>query len=556
MAGSVDAASGADVARDPHAGAMRPAAVSANGMVSSANAIASMAGVRALMDGGNAIDAAVAVASTLAVVEPFMSGPGGGGGYMLIHEGKTGKTHGLDYMGWAPKAADPSVWADQDDLYSDVRAACVPGILDGWLMALDRFGRFDRAQAFKTAIETAERGWPVSHFGAGMLVDQAQRLGRFKSSSAVFYPHGRPPRARELVKQPLLARSYREIVEGGRAAFYGGALGDRFCAAIQEAGGWLTPDDLRGFAASWATPIAADYRGRSVMTMPSPCSGIQYLESLKILEQDDLAALGHNSVGYTHLLIEAAKLASADRAAYTMRKDVDLSTLLSSGYAAARRTLVDPRRAAHSEGERFLASKAGLIAPGDPVRYKRDNTTHFEVADAEGNLVSVTQSNGAAWGCGFVAGDTGITVNNFLYWQDINPDSPNFLRPGAVMECPMAPCIVTQDGKPVLGIGTPGSYGILQTTLQMLINALDFGMNVQAAIEAPRFRVFEGTNVDVEARFGEAVIGGLRGLGHAPNVLSAWNWKVGGGHGIAIDPETRVFTGGADPRRDGAALGW
>ena len=459
-------------------------------------------------------------------------------------------------MGWAPRAARAETWSDQEEVYSDVRSAIVPGPVGGWLAALERFGTMDRAAVFRPAIETAERGWPVTDFGAATLAEQAERMGRFASSRAVFYPNGRPPRAGELVPEPDLARSYRAIVEGGADAFYRGQLGERLVGAVQEAGGWLTMEDLAEFSVTWREPLAVDYRRQRVATMPPPCSGVQYLESLKILEGDDLAALGHNSVEYLHLLLEAIKLASADRTRYTMEPDVDVAALLEPGYAAERRALVDLGRAAPSEGERYRAAKDGLVAPGDPRRYRRDHTTHFEAADSQGNLVSVTQSNGAAWGSGFVAGDTGIAVNNFLYWQDIDPESPNHLRPGKPMEMPMAPCIVTRGGRPVLGIGTPGSYGILQTTLQMLVNALDFGMNVQAAIEAPRVRAFERTIVDAEARIAPDVLDGLRARGHEINLLPAWTYKVGGGHGIGIDRDSGVFTGGADPRRDGMAIGW
>jgi gamma-glutamyltranspeptidase / glutathione hydrolase len=303
-------------------------------------------------------------------------------------------------------------------------------------------------------------------------------------------------------------------------------------------------------------PLAIQYRGNTVMTMPPACSGIQYLESLKILEAFDLTELGHNSAEYLHLLLEAIKLASADRTAYTMDPSVDHRSLLEDAYVAGRRALIDRERAAPSEGERFRAQKDGLIPPGDPRRYQKDNTTHFEAVDAEGNLVSVTHSNGGTFGNAFVAGATGIPMNNFIYWQDVNPESPNHVTPGRSLEMPMAPCIVTRDGKPVLGIGTPGSYGILQTTLQMLLNRLDFGFNVQASIEAPRVRAFERTLVDAEDRIPAASLDGLRARGHEVNVLAEWTAAVGGGHGVAIDPESGLLTGGADPRRDGAAIGW
>jgi gamma-glutamyltranspeptidase/glutathione hydrolase len=509
-----------------------------------------------MMLGGNAVDAAVAVAATLAVVEPFMSGLGGGGGYMLIRDGKTGQIHGLDYLGRAPRAATADVWTDQEDVYSDVRSTCQPSAVAGWLAALERFGRLDRAAVFSFAIEVAERGWPITTFAAGMLAGAEARLARFASSRSAYLPNGRLPRVGDLVPQPEMARSLRTVAEGGADVYYRGELGERITRAIQEAGGWLTTDDLADVQVRWLEPLAIQYRDSTVMTMPPECSGIQYLESMRILEAFDLAALGHNSAEYLHLLLETIKLASADRTAYTMDPSVLPASLLADDFVAQRRSLIDRERAALSEGERFREHKDGMIPPGDPRRYQRDHTTHFEAVDAEGNLVSVTHSNGGVFGNAFVAGDTGIPMNNFLYWQDIDPASPNHLRPGRPMECPMAPCIVTRDGAPLLGIGTPGSFGILQTTLQMVLNYLDFGLNVQAAIEAPRVRAFERTLVDVEARIPADVLDGLRARGHEPRVLDAWTAQVGGGHGVAIDPHSGLLTGGADPRRDGAAIGW
>jgi gamma-glutamyltranspeptidase/glutathione hydrolase len=485
-----------------------------------------------------------------------MSGLGGGGGYMMIRDGTTGNLHGLDYLGRAPRAARGDTWTNQEDVYSDIRSSCQPSAVAGWMAAHERFGRLDRAAVFQFAIEVAERGWPVSAFAAEMLAGQEERMGRFASSRAAYYPNGRSPTIGEIVPQPGMLQSLRTIAEGGPDVYYRGPLGERIIQAIQEAGGWLTMDDLADVKPEWHEPLTVDYRGNTIATVPPPCCGIQYLECLRILETFDLAELGHNSTDYLHLVLEAIKLASADRAAYVMDPTVPASSLLSDEFIAARRALIDRDRAAPSEGERFRSDKSGLIPAGDPIRYRRDNTTHFEIVDAEGYMVAVTHSNGAAWGNGFIAGDTGIAMNNFLYWQDVNPESPNYLRPGRPMECPMAPCLVTRDGKPILGIGTPGSYGIPQTTLQMLLNALDFGMSVQAAIEAPRARTFERTLIHAESRIPPETLDGLRARGHEVFELPEWSAAVGGGHGVAIDARSGLMTGGADPRRDGSAIGW
>ncbi|MCC6179410.1 MAG: gamma-glutamyltransferase [Chloroflexi bacterium] len=547
--------SAADALGGPQGGAYRPPAVGTNGVVSAAHGLAATAGLRILMEGGNAVDAAIATGAALGVVEPFMSGLGGGGGAMLVYEAKTGQVHALDYIGLTPAGSDPSAFASIEAMGRDVRSSTVPGILGGWLAALERFGTMDRAAVFRPAIELAERGWPITAFAAQQLTESEPRLSRYPSSCAEFLPNGRPPRAGAVLRRPRLAQTYREVVEGGAETFYRGALARRICRAVQEAGGWLTETDLAGFAPAWKAPLTVEYRGRTVRTTPFPSLGMQYLESLAILEGFDLAALGHNSTDYLHLLLETIKLASADRTRWA-RSGAAVQGLLSPEYAAAQRARIDPNQAAPSEGERYLAKKSDEVQPGDPSRYSRDHTTHFEAADREGNLVAITQSLGAPFGSGFVAGDTGVVLNNVLYWTDLDPDSPNYLRPSAPRESAMSPCIVTEGGHPILGIGTPGSFGILQTTLQMLLNHLEFGMNVQAAIEAPRVRTFERTLVDAESRIPAEVRAGLAARGHEIRTLEAWTWRVGGGHGIAIDRESGVLSGGADPRRDGQSVAY
>jgi gamma-glutamyltranspeptidase / glutathione hydrolase len=548
-------ATAAEALGGPHGGAYRPAAVGLQGAVSAAHGLAATAGLRILLQGGNAVDAAVAVGAALNVVEPFMSGLGGGGGFMAIYEARSGAVHVLDYVGRTPAAADPTAFPSLRALEDDIRSSCVPGTLGGWLAALDRFGSLDRATVFRPAIELAERGWPITSFAARMLAEQHERLGRYPASRATYFPSGRPPREGEVVPLPNLARTYREVVAGGADALYRGELGRRLVRAVQEAGGWLTEADLAAFTPTWPEPLAVDFHGYRVHMPPPPSLGFQTLESLAILAEANLEALGHNSAEYLHLVLEAIKLASADRTRYVRDGLPTIRALLEPAYAAERRARIDPHTAAPSEGERYLANKTDEVPPGEPARHAREHTTHFEAADRWGNLVAVTQSNGAPFGNGFVAGDTGIVLNNFLYWTDLDPASPTVMRPNAPRDSSMAPCIVARaDGRPVLGIGTPGSFGILQTTLQMLLNRLVFGLDVQASIEAPRVRAFERTIVEVEARIPEPVRAALAERGHEVRTLDAWTWRVGGAHGIARDPDTGVLSAGADPRRDGQAV--
>jgi len=472
---------------------------------------------------------------------------------MLIYEAATRTVHALDYLGPAPAAAEAGAFSSIDEIDADVRSATVPSLVAGWLAAHDRFGRIDRGALFQPAIDLAEQGWPISAWAAGIFRDYASRLQRHPGSGGSLLSHGKPPRAGAVVAQLDLARSYRQIVANGADVFYRGELGRRLVDAVRSAGGWLSEADLAGYQPTWREPLAIDYRGWRVHCSPPPSSGFQYLECLNMLAPTELRSMEHNSAGYLHLLLETIKLASADRTRYASADLATLGALLSSDYATRRRELIDPGRAAPSEGERFVANKTGVVSSGEPRA--SENTTHFEVADRWGNLVAVTQSNGAPFGSGFVAGDTGIVMNNFLYWTDLDPASPNYLRAGQQQrDMPMAPCIVTRDGSLCLGIGTPGSYGILQTTLQMVLNVLDFDMHVQAAIEAPRVRAFEGTRVDVEGRIDPTVVAELGSRGHDVRVLPEWTWAVGGGHGIGVDAELGVLSGGADPRRDGTAV--
>jgi gamma-glutamyltranspeptidase / glutathione hydrolase len=537
----------------PHGGAYRSPALGRNGVVASAHGLAATAGLKALLEGGTAVDAAVAVGAALGVVEPYMSGIGGGGGSMLIFEAATRTVHTLDYLGHAPAAATAGPFTSLDEIDADVRSASVPSVLAGWLAAHQRFGRLELGALFQPAIDLAERGWPVSPWAESIFRQSAWRLQRHPRRGGTLLPNSRTPVAGDIVAQQDLARSYREIVATGGDVFYRGELGKRLVQAVRESGGWLTEQDLADCAPTWTSPLQIDYRGYTVHTAPPPSTGFQYLECLKLLEAADLQSLGHNSTEYLHLLLETIKLASADRTRYAGADPVVIQALLSDDYAAERRELVDHARAAESEGERYVRDKNGALQPGS-VRAS-ENTTHFETADRWGNLVSVTQSNGAPFGSGFVAGDTGIVLNNFLFWNDLDPSSPNYLRGGQQgRDMPMSPCIVTRDGELVLGVGTPGSYGILQTTLQMVLNVLEFDMHMQAAIEAPRVRAFEGTRVDVEGRLDATVIDELRGRGHDIRVLAPWTWAVGGGHGIRVDANRHVLQGGADPRRDGAAV--
>jgi gamma-glutamyltranspeptidase/glutathione hydrolase len=534
----------------PHRLAYRPTVMGRRGVVASAHPLASMAGVEMLLAGGNAVDAAVAVASTLNVVEPFMSGAGGIG-LMLISRGA--ERHVLDFIGRAPKAVDAQRCTD-DELVGGPKSCATPGNLGGWLAALERFGTMDRARVLSPAIGHAERGVPLTLKNVEFFEQARSTLGRSREAERLYLGNGRP-RAGAVTTYPELAHTFRQVAEGGADVFYRGPIARSIARAVREAGGWLVEDDLAEFKPEWREPATIAYRGDRVYSMPPPFSAFQLLETLNILEGYDVARWGHNSVEYLHHFIEAVKLASADRLAYAYSADVPIKGLLSKSYAHAQRERIDPKRAAVSEGERHSRERlANQIAEGHPAKFADEQTTHFACADASGMVVSVTQTLGMPFGSGFAVPGTGVVLNNILKWADRDPASPNVVRPGRKAGTMMSPTQVFRDDAFLLSIGTPGSYGILQTTGQMLLNVLEFGMSVQEAIEAPRVRGYRDRLVDAEARIASAVRDGLAQRGHDVNEVADWSWIVGGGQGVMRDPESGALMAGADPRRDGYAI--
>ncbi|PYN22415.1 MAG: hypothetical protein DMD76_19715 [Candidatus Rokuibacteriota bacterium] len=553
----------------PHRLAYRPTVMGRRGVVTSAHPLASMAGIEILLAGGNAVDAAVAVGSTLNVVEPFMSSAGGIG-LMLISRG--GERHVLDFIGRAPRAAD-AAGCTEDDLAGGPKSCATPGNLGGWLAALERFGTMDRARVLAPAIGHAERGVPLTFKNVEFFEAARATLGRSREAERLYLGNG-GPRAGGVVTYKELAATFRQVAEGGAEVFYRGPIAKAIARAVREAGGWLGEEDLAEFKPEWREPATIAYRGQQVYSMPPPFSAFQMLETLNILEGYDLRAWGHNSVDYLHHLIEAVKLGSADRLAYAYSGQVPIAGLLSKKYADSQRARIDAKRAAVSEGERHTrerlpnqitegrpstregyapsdspATREGYAPSDSPAKFADEHTTHFACADAAGTVVSVTQTLGVPFGSGFAIPGTGLVLNNILKWMDLDPASPNVVRAGRKAGTMMSPTQVFRDGAFALSIGTPGSYGILQTTAQMLLNVLEFGMNVQEAIEAPRVRVYRDRLVDAEARITPEVRAGLAARGHQVNEIGDWSWIVGGGQGLMRDAASGALMAGADPSR-------
>ena len=536
----------------------RPVAMGANGMVSSAHPLASLAGLRVLTDGGNAFDAAVATAAALNVVEPYMSGVGGVGA-ALAHVAREGRIRALDFSGRAPIAAEPGRFTDDTKEHS-ILAALVPGNLAGWLTLHETYGSVERERLFQPAIDYAENGFPVSYMASSIIAGQADNLLRYPHSANIFLDGARAPAPGTRIKTPQIADTLRRIVAGGRETFYTGELADRLVAGNRELGGIFTRDDLADYESQWRDPISVTFRGYQVFTTPPNCTSFQVLQTLKLMETVDHADLSYQHPATVHMFLEAVKLSITDRIEYAGDPDhvqAPLNGLLSSGYAESQRARIDREHAAVVSGERYaLPRPTGALQPGSPAEFDGGMTTHFAAADRDGNVVTVSQTLGGGFGCGAAVGDTGIFLNNMASFFELDEGSTNCIGPGKRVDFVVSPTQTLRDGTFFLSMGTPGSWGILQTTPQLLMNVLEFGMNVQQAIEAPRFRYYAQRQVKMEERFPLHLRRDLETRGHEVDVIEAWSRLVGGAQGIMVDAEHGTFQGGADPRRDGLALGW
>jgi gamma-glutamyltranspeptidase/glutathione hydrolase len=528
----------------------RPLISGREAVVTSLEPLASMAGMRILQEGGNAFDAAVATALAVGVVDPRMSSIGGNG-FATICIAKTKEVRALNFYGTAPKRATREFYAGKDYSHG-VLSVPVPSALKGYEALHKAYGRLPWAKVVQPAIELAEAGFVVEQPLADDLRESGKELAKIPATARVFLPGGRAPNAGEVFRQPDLARTLSEIAQRGADVFYHGPIGERIAAYFRANGGVLTTADLAEYQAKWLTPISTTYRGYTVYTQPPSSSAIAVLEQLNILEGYDLKALGHNSPEYLHLIGEAIRLAAADRNRYVGDPDfvnVPVEKLLSKTYAAQRRDLI------HAD------STMPITVAGDFQQPEESHTTHLNVVDAEGNMVALTQTLGDKFGSRVIASDTGVLFGDEMRHLHLDPNDPSCLEPGKRSRSNESPIIVLKDGNPFMAIGTPGSDGIWQRLVQVIVNVVDFGMNIQTAINAPRIR--SGGNIEseseikplfrVEDRIPAATLDALRAKGFELTVVKDDYGRV---NGIVIDPITKFRLGGADARENGYALGW
>ena len=523
---------------------------SKHGMVAAAHPLAAAAGARMLASGGNAFDAAVATAAALNVVEPFMSSLAGMGLVTCFVAGEN-RVRTLDFVPPIPSRFPVERLSKREQLARGPVSVGTPGNLAGWNEMLKTYGRKSLKEALAPAVALARDGFAVAEFGIYEINETTPEIAAHPALYSEYervYLAGRKKIALgDVLVQPDLANTLEALGEHGAELLYGGRLGETIIAHLTATGGTLTMDDLLAMKPEWREPMAISYRGLTVHSLTPPCEAFQFLLSLRILEGFDLGKLDHNGVEHLDIVLRAIRLAAGVRIAGNNPDAATLATLMGDENVARLRARVRDGKPVSGPTEQWLAPQPEEL-PGyeDP-----GHTTSMSIADAFGNVVCLTQSIGSPFGSGVVVPGTGLCLNNFMYWADVAPGSPNRAKPGDALAMCMSPSLSTVNGKPVLALGTPGSYGIMQTQVQAFVHHLDFGLALQQAIEAPRARLWDGRSVQIEGRIPASTIAALKARGHEIEAFDDWTMKVGGMQAVAINQATGIFTGACDPRRDG-----
>ena len=531
----------------------RPLIMAPHGMVASPHYLASQAGVDILKKGGTAMDAAIATNSVLNVVYPHMCGIGGDA-FWLIYDAAKKDLAFLNASGRSAYAATIETYKKAGMTAMPVRGpltVTVPGAVDGWFEVHRRYGKLPMAQLLETAIAYARKGYPISHVLSFKIQEAMGELSRYSTSKDLFLPEGKAPRPGDVLTNPGLASSLEKIAREGRDVFYRGEIGREIVRFSRENGGLLSEQDFLDHHSDWGKPVSTQYRGFTVYETAPNSQGLTALLMLNLLEGYDLASMGYQSPDHLHLMVEAKKVAFADRNRYISDPEkvkIPVDELLSKDYAAKRRGLILKDRAVEPQA----------VSPGI---FGRD-TIYLCTVDEAGNAVSLIQSLYYSFGSAMVAGSTGIMLQNRGAYFSLNPDHVNRLDPHKRTFHTLMASMTLRDGKPFLVFGTSGADGQPQTHMQIMTAVFDFGLDIQAALEAPRWVAGryllhhpEGLLM-TEKRFPEPVIGELKRRGHQIQVVDGIDQSMGSAHGIMIHPENGLRMGGTDPRCDGAAIGY
>ena len=523
------------------------------GVVSTSKVEASRIGAEILRKGGNAIDAAVAAGFALGVVEPNSSGLGGGG-FMLIRIAKTGETVFIDFRERAPQKSSPEMWTVGADgkvvgnqKLEGGKAAAVPGEVAGLLYALENYGTMSREQVIRPAANLAKNGFYVTPTLSNDMKSQFDKLEKYPESAKVFLnQEGLPYEVDDLFTNPDMAKTLDIIIKNGKDGFYKGEVAEAIVKTLNKYDGLYTMEDLANYKPLVRQPVKGTYRGYEIISSPSPSSGgAIVIEILNILENFDIGSLKVNSPEYLHLFSEAYKLAYADRAKYMGDSDytpVPMKGFVSKKYAKEIAKDIDLKVSHDSKAH-------------DPWLYESEDTTHYSIADKEGNMVAITKTVNGLFGNSAVVDGYGFVVNNEMDDFVLGAGHPNSVAPSKTPLSSMSPTIVLKDGKPFMVLGSPGATKIISTVSQVISRVIDHKMGMQDAIDAPRLWDNTSNKINVETRIPDETLKQLEAMGHKTNKTSEWDRGMGSVQGVLYKADG-TLEGGADPRRDGKALGF
>jgi len=532
--------------------ASRSEVIGTNGMVATSHPLATQIGLDVLKSGGNAVDAAIAANAALGLMEPTGNGIGGDL-FAIVWDAKTKKLYGLNASGPAPKSLSIEYFKENNlekiPAYGPLPVS-LPGAVDGWVKLHERFGNKKFSTLFEPTIAYAIDGFPVSELIAYYLDGSAKRFADYPNFKDVWMKNGSTPKKGEIFKNPELAKTLGEISKTKRESFYEGQLATTMANFIQEQGGFLSFEDLKNYQAEWVEPVSSNYRGYDVWELPPNGQGIAALQILNLLEHFDINAMGLFSAEYIHHFVEAKKLAFADRAKYYADpafNNIDIQTLISKEYAKERLSLIDSNKAA-------LTDEAGILKQGD--------TIYLTTADKDGNMVSLIQSNYRGMGSGMVPPGLGFMLQDRGELFSLDPTHANALEGGKRPFHTIIPAFITKDGEPFVSFGVMGGATQPQAHAQIVINLVDFGMNLQEAGDAPRIVhsgssqptdeiMLDGGSISLEKGFGEAIKKELEELGHT---IKYDKGSFGGYQ--AIMKKDGVYFGASESRKDGQAAGY
>lgn len=537
----------------------RSEVIATHGMAATSHPLVSQVALDVLKRGGTAADAVIAANATLGLMEPTGNGVGGDL-FAIVWDAKTKKLYGLNGSGRSPKSLSfETLQAELKKLNSTTiprrgpLPVSVPGAVDGWFELHKRFGKIPMKELLQPAISYARDGFPVTEVIAQGWANNAELLEQYPNFRETFMPNGRAPAKGEVFRNPLLADTLSRIAEGGRDAFYKGDVAQRIEKYMRANGGYLTAADFAAHHSEWVEPVSTNYRGYDVWELPPNTQGVAALQMLNILEAYDLKSMGFGSAEYLHLFVEAKKLAFEDRARFYADPEfakIPLKGLLSKPYAAKRRALITP--------------KAALEYPTDPKALEQGDTIYMTVADSAGNMVSLIQSNYRGMGSGMTPDGCGFILQDRGEMFSMQPGHANVYAPGKRPFHTIIPAFVTKDGKPWLSFGLMGGSMQPQGHVQVLVNIIDFGMNLQEAGDVPRVRhdgsseptderMTDGGEVVLENGYSPEVVKALQARGHKVTVANDGDF---GGYQAILRNAEGVYFGASESRKDGAAQGY